>query len=166
MTAPLMSAVTERLVLSGIAVLRFNFRGVGASEGSHGHGRDELADIDAAVAVAESTYRTVDQSIAGWSFGAATALVWQAARGDGRRYAGIAPPLDSERAPALPAAGELVEGNRLLVIGDRDQFTDADDLRRYAETIGARIEILAGSDHFFYFREDRVADIIASFVIA
>jgi uncharacterized protein len=151
MTAPLMVAVTEHLVDAGFAVLRFNFRGVGSSHGSHGHGIDELADIDAAIAAAASTHGDLPQAIAGWSFGAATALVWQARRGDGRPYAGIAPPVDSTRAPALPAP-------------DRDQFTSVDAISSYAATIGGTVEVLAGSDHFFYFREERVADIVTSWM--
>ena len=161
MTAPLMVAITTHLVTAGFAVLRFNFRGVGASGGSHGHGREELADIDAAVAAVESAHPGLPQSIAGWSFGAATALAWQAARGDARPYAGIAPPVDSVRAPALPLPEVLEPARRTFVIGDRDQFTTIADLERYAESIGADVEVIRGSDHFFFFREDRVAAILA-----
>lgn len=161
MAAPLMAAVTERLVAAGFAVLRFNFRGVGASQGTHGHGADELADIDAAVAAAESEHGDLPQRIAGWSFGAATSLSWQAARSDDRPLAAIAPPVDSVRAPALPGRGELRPARRTFVIGDRDQFTPVEDLERYAETIGATVEVIKGSDHFFHFREERVAGILA-----
>jgi alpha/beta superfamily hydrolase len=161
MTAPIMVAITDHLVAAGFAVLRFNFRGVGASAGDHGHGQGELADIDAAVAAAETSHPALPQRIAGWSFGAATALSWQAARGDVRPYAGIAPPVDSVRAPALPVPTELGTARRTFVIGDRDQFTAVDDLERYAEAIGAAVAVIKGSDHFFFFREERVATILA-----
>jgi hypothetical protein len=162
MTAPLMVAVTDHLVAAGFAVLRFNFRGVGASEGTHGHGIAELADIDAAVAAARAEHGDLPQRIAGWSFGAVVALCWQAARGDDRPYAGIAPPVASEHAPPLPAPGDLLAAPRTFVIGDRDQFTAVGDLERYAGTIDASVEVLAGSDHFFHFREDKVAGIAAA----
>ena len=162
MTAPLMSAVTVHLVDAGFAVLRFNFRGAGASEGVHGGGVAELADIDAAVAEAEAEYPRVPQRIAGWSFGAAVALLWQAERGDDRPYAGIAPPVDTDLTPPLPDPGSLEPARRVFVIGDRDQFTAVSALEGYAARIGASVEVVKGSDHFFYFREERVADALAT----
>ena len=38
MSAPLMVGITRHLVAAGLAVLRFNFRGVGSSTGHHGAG--------------------------------------------------------------------------------------------------------------------------------
>ena len=41
MSAPLLVAVTKALAVYGVAVLRFNFRGVGASTGEHDYGDGE-----------------------------------------------------------------------------------------------------------------------------
>ena len=49
MMAPLMIAVTTRLVEHGFSVLRFNFRGTGESTGTHDHGEAEQLDITSAV---------------------------------------------------------------------------------------------------------------------
>jgi alpha/beta superfamily hydrolase len=57
------------------------------------------------------------------------------------------------RGVLLPEPSGLAPADRLFVIGDRDQYTRVDDLRAYAESIDARLEVLPGSDHFFYFRE-------------
>src|SRR5688500_2919200 len=54
MDAPLLIALRDDLVGRGFAVLRFNFRGVGASEGTSGLGEEEVADALGAVAAAES----------------------------------------------------------------------------------------------------------------
>lgn len=162
MAAPLMVGVTRHLVEAGFAVLRFNFRGVAGSGGTHDYGVGELADVQAAVDLASATYPSLPLGIAGWSFGAATALVWQAKTGSSLPYVGIAPPVDSERAPSLPEPEELQTARRTFVLGDRDQFIAVEDLQAYADRIGASLEVLKGSDHFFYFREDRVAAAMAA----
>jgi alpha/beta superfamily hydrolase len=72
----------------------------------------------------------------------------------------------SPRSPALPAAHELEDSHRTFIVGNRDQFVTVDDLAAYALSIGARIEVLDGSDHFFYFREERVAAAVADALTA
>jgi alpha/beta superfamily hydrolase len=161
MTAPLMEAVTRSLVNRGFGVLRFNFRGVGSSDGVHDRGVGEMDDIAAAVEAAREAYPDLALGLAGWSFGAATALRYQARSGSTLPYVGIAPPVTSDRTPVLPDATHLAEANRTFIVGDRDQFVTVDELRAYAGSIGAQVEVLEGSDHFFYFREERVAAAVA-----
>jgi uncharacterized protein len=55
---------------AGIAVLRFNFRGVGASEGEHGHLEGEVEDAHAALAWLRARYPQAGFALAGFSFGA------------------------------------------------------------------------------------------------
>jgi len=49
MDNPVVVRVAEVCGELGLATLRFNFRGVGASTGRHGHGRDEQHDLAAAL---------------------------------------------------------------------------------------------------------------------
>ncbi len=162
MDVPLIRGVAAGLTGSGFAVLRFNFRGVGDSEGSWSGGAAEIEDVAAAVLTAEAAYPSLPHGLAGWSFGAHTALRWQARADDGRPYAGIAPPVSMTGAADLPSPIALPPAARLFVIGDRDQFTTVDALRTYASEAGARLEVVSGSDHFFYLRERRVADLVAA----
>lgn len=166
MGAPFMVAVTRAMVERGIAVLRFNFRGVGASTGTHGGGGPEVADVAAAVAAAAGRSAALPLAVAGWSFGAVTALRWQAATSSTLPYGGVAPPVRSGVTPVLPAPEELAPARRVLVLGDRDQFVPTEELRAYAEAIGAAFELVKGSDHFFFFREERVAEILFSHLFA
>ncbi len=161
MTAPLMQAVTRSLCMRGFAVLRFNFRGVGASSGTHDFGVGEVDDVHAAVVEAQHAYPELPLGLAGWSFGAATALRYQARQQSTAPYVGIAPPVSSPRAPALPLRHELAPAHRTFILGDRDQFVTVAELTEYAADIGGHIEILQGSDHFFFFREERVAAAVA-----
>lgn len=167
MNAPLIKSLAGALADAGIGVLRFNFRGVGRSEGAHGDGTAEVADIDAAVQMARETHPDISLALVGWSFGAVVALRWQAQAGSTMRYAGIAPPVwfPDHRGKLLPEPSELPAAERLIVIGDRDQFTPVDDLREYADSIGARLEVIEGSDHFFFFREEVVAGVLTRFLL-
>ena len=55
---------------AGLIVLRFNFRGVGRSEGEHGHLEGEIEDARAALAWLRARYPELPYALAGFSFGA------------------------------------------------------------------------------------------------
>lgn len=150
MNAPLMIAVARQLVARGHSVLRFNFRGVGASTGKHGFGEGELADITAAVDMAGGS--NLPMSLGGWSFGAATSLRWLADNGSRMPYAGIAPPPEG-----LPDA--LPGGPTTIVLGTRDQVIDGPALEDYARRVGIDL-ILTPGDHFFHGRGARIGDLV------
>ena len=150
MNAPLMIGVTQRLVERGHRVLRFNFRGVGASAGHHGNGADELRDISAAASLAQGS--GLPWSLAGWSFGAATGLNWIAENDSEVPYAGIAPPADW-----LPES--LPAGPKTIVLGIRDQVIDGKALEAYAVRMGIEL-ILTPGDHFFHGRGAKIGDFV------
>ncbi len=162
MNAPLMQALAEELVEREFAVFRFNFRGVGRSTGAHDFGEGEIDDVAAAVGAASQAYPTLPIRVAGWSFGAVTSLHWQARDKSHLPWVGIAPPVNNTRSLPLPPKAELAVAPRAIIIGDRDQFTTVGDTRKYAAAIDANLTILKGSDHFFYFREEKVAGIVAA----
>lgn len=151
MNSPLMIAVAQTLTERGHIVLRFNFRGTGSSEGSHGEGKEELADVTAAVEHA----RTMDLPVglAGWSFGAGVALNWLAETDEEIPFCGIAPPPDR-----LPDS--LPQGPKRIVVGSREQVVDADALVEYAKTNGIDVVITPG-DHFFHGRGKRIGVLVA-----
>lgn len=162
MRVPLLRTVAAALVAAGQAVLRFNFRGVGASAGAWDDGRGEAHDLAAAVEAAHQAYAGLPQGLAGWSFGALMALRHQAAAGSDEALVAIAPPTRSASGLGLPDPASLRPASRLFIVGDRDRFSSAADLRRYAESTGAEISVLAGSDHFFFGREHRVGEAAAA----
>ena len=150
MNAPLMIAVAARLVERGHSVLRFNFRGTGKSSGEHEYGNEETKDVDAAVEHARSLDLPV--GIAGWSFGAWTALRWLADTGAELPYVGIAPPA-RELPDALPA------GPKRIILGTREQVVDSDALIAYAEQQAIDL-VLTPGDHFFHGRGKRIGDLV------
>ena len=133
----------QALTRSGYGTLRFNFRGVGSSAGTHDGGRGETDDFRAALAEAERI-GGLPIVAGGFSFGSAVAL--RAIAGDSRvaAYVGIALPLatssgDGVPAPTVPA---------LFVVGSRDTLAPPDRVRSFAEGRGELVEI-EGADHFF-----------------
>ena len=157
MRAPILVAIAQRAVSAGYRALRFNFRGVGESAGSFGGGIDELVDVAAVVAHAE-TFDEPLAGICGWSFGAATALNWQASSGSGIPYVGIAPPVSGPLTPPLPEPSRLAPAARLFIIGARDQFVAIEDLEEYATSIDASVVVYPSADHFFVFKHENLAE--------
>jgi alpha/beta superfamily hydrolase len=166
MTAPLMIGVTNVLVARDLAVLRFNFRGVGASSGEWDSGVGEIDDVGAAVDAARERYPYLPIGITGWSFGAATSLKWQAKAQAAFAWVGIAPPVHVDDVYRLPDPDTLLPATRQIIIGDRDQFSSVADTEDYAQQIGASVHVFKGSDHFFNFREERVGDLVADALCA
>lgn len=161
MRNPLMRRVKNVLVDHGFSVLRFNFRGVGESEGVHDRGVGEVLDIEAAVTLAQSAYPGLPLGIAGWSFGSVTALRWAAQFSSALPYAGIAPPVGSDLILELPDRRHLAPAPRTFIIGDADQFTTVAAVTEYAGSIGAQVEVVKGSDHFFFVKEGVVGELVA-----
>lgn len=151
MNAPLMIAVTRRLVARGHTVIRFNFRGSGASTGSHDFGEAELGDVTAVAAHARGL--NLPLGIGGWSFGAGVALNWLAEAGEIIPYAGVAP--DAKHLPV-----ELPAGPKRIILGTRDQVVDPEALQRYTIDQGIDL-VLTPGDHFFHGRGDRIGDLVA-----
>ena len=78
----------------GAAVLRFNFRGVGTSEGAFDEGPGEMADYRAALDFLAERYPGVEIWAAGYSFGAWVAMTMGAADDRVSALIGMAPPVD------------------------------------------------------------------------
>ena len=147
---------------SGRAGLRFNFRGVGASTGTHGGGRDEVEDVLAALAwLEERGYE--DLVLMGYSFGSLVGA--QAAGKWPRLQAGvwISPPLSlGELAPWPQGHGPL-----LIMCGQNDQFTSLAGLEAHVQQMGGargRLKLAPGGDHFWMGKESVLIEEVAAFI--
>lgn len=130
----------------GHAVLRFNFRGVGRSEGTHGAGAGEREDARAALDALRRRYSSVPVICGGFSFGAWVGLaVGAQERADGLLGLGLPCRLYS-----LP---ELAETTRptALVQAERDDFCSSPEIRALVThlTQPARLWIVPGTTHLF-----------------
>ena len=149
----------------GAAVVRFDFRGVGESEGTYGGGEAEIADVVGALRAASSVLPGAPITSVGYSFGS-----WVSLRAVLRRA------VDVERlALVAPASrifdffksveGASFEGPKAIALGDRDEFCDVDEGERIAAHLGASFCVVRGADHFFLSGRRRLAEVLAPFVL-
>lgn len=152
---------------SGLAVLRFNFRGVEGSTGSHDGGRGERNDIVAAIDALHDAAPDLPLFVSGWSFGGDTSLTVLDRRI--RAWLPCAPPLRIVPLDEITAAAGIDPRPKVLIVPEHDQFRDPAAARDATSSWTAtEIVPVAGADHFFVGRTDRVAailiDAIAGFV--
>lgn len=166
MNAPLLVALTDRLVEAGLSVARFNFRGLEGSEGTSSDGIAEVADALGAVAAARERWPGLPLGIAGWSFGAGVALR-TIAEEQIDACAVIAPPIEAKPDITAGAPDPATVGGRsrlLVVCGANDEVVSPEACRRWAETAGARYLEMRGANHFFWAKYDDLADALIDFL--
>lgn len=165
MDAPLLLALTDALLSAGRAVVRFNFRGIGESEGSPGDGTSEVADALGAVSFARERFGGLPLSLLGWSFGAAVAVRIAPKVAELGALVAIAPPV-SGRAGYSVGLPEKLQPNFpvLIVAGANDTTTDPEAQRVWAEANGARFAALKGANHFFWAKYDDLAAVVTEFL--
>ena len=156
------STLFTHLVGSGCAVLRFNFRGVGRSEGEHDFGEGEQLDVRAAVdAMASASDSQCPLVLAGWSFGADLALTCDAP--DLAGWFLVAPPLRVLDAGRFKAAQD--PRPKWLAVPERDQFNPPDQAQAaIANWTNAEVHPVGGADHFLVGRTDKLNALIDSFL--
>jgi alpha/beta superfamily hydrolase len=148
---------------AGIAVLRFNFRGVEGSQGTHDGGVNEVLDVEAAVDALATSVPGVPLVIAAWSFGADVSLKVVDPRVSG--WVAIAPPLRIVDPAVMGASTD--PRPKLLIVPEHDQFNAPDRARDVTEGWAAtEIEVINGADHFLVGRTDKVAGLTREFVSA
>jgi len=155
-------AVSRALVVSGFAALRFNFGGVGRSQGRYSGGPEEVEDTRAATNALEGHLPPgAPINLVGYSYGAWVAL--QAGPGNHRvrRVVAIAPPLSLFDWNSLGTIPQPVS----IIAAEHDQFCPAEKLARLASEHGKAVTVqatIAGADHFFWGFEDEVGIACAS----
>lgn len=137
------------LVRIGCAVLRFNFRGVGASAGSFDEGTGELEDFRAAVDEMASRYPGVPIWAAGFSFGAWVALEGGAADSRVSVLIGIAPPVAREGYVFTHVISSVKP--KFFVQGSLDEVCLTKDLRAFYARLEEpkELAVIDGASHLF-----------------
>ncbi len=141
---------------AGLVALRFNFRGVGTSTGSHDEGVGERDDLRETLDWLEAEYPDLPLLVGGFSFGS---------------MVGLSVGADDERVVALLGLGLPVDMDRydysflaeakkpiLVVQGENDEFGAGDTVAALLSELGAHIALvrIPGTDHYFTDRLDEL----------
>ncbi len=157
----------QTFIRRGFSTLRFNFRGVGRSQGSYDRGEGELADAAAAL----DWLQTINPNasafwVAGYSFGAWIGMQLLMRRPEIESFITVAPQANqydfSFLAPC-PSSG-------LIVHGDRDAMVPSEAVAKLAHKLAHQRDIvvdhrtICGANHFFHHRLDELSAIVDTYL--
>jgi alpha/beta superfamily hydrolase len=138
----------------GLAVLRFNFRGTGLSEGKHDGGEGERGDVRAALDFLAAEFPNIPLLVAGFSFGS---------------WVGLRAGCEDDRVTSLIGLGAPVNNTdfsylahcpkpKLFVHGSNDMYGAVDKLKAVVAAVPGenKIVIVEEADHFFVGKLDQV----------
>jgi alpha/beta superfamily hydrolase len=133
--------LADALADMGHPVLRFNYRGVGRSEGEYGGGGGEAADAASAADFLMGETEAGRVMVVAYSFGAWVAMMCRQARGDLDPLVLLSPP------NRMMDFDFDIAGARLFVLaGTRDDYCD---LELLARQFPANVTPIEGADHFY-----------------
>jgi uncharacterized protein len=146
---------------SGFTTLRFNFRGVGQSEGSYDNGIGEQQDIEAAIQfLMNHGIKEID--LAGYSFGS-----WAIALGIKKfkninRVIMVSPPVDVFDYSSAYNSQTI----KLVIAGSEDDIADWHSIEKTLPLLNpdAIFKVIQGADHFYWGRTDEIRKIVMEFL--
>jgi len=145
----------------GYSSLRFNFRGVGESEGDYGNGVGEKEDIQAAIHfLTTEGFKEID--LAGYSFGS-----WAIALGiknfkNINRVIMVSPPVNAFDYSSADGAHEI----KLIIAGSDDNIADWKSIEKALPLFNKEValKVISGADHLYWGKSDNIKKIISDFL--
>ena len=151
----------------GFSTFRFNFRGVGKSEGKFDNGLGELADAAAALDWVQRQNPNTNQCwVSGFSFGAVICMQLLMRRPEITRFISVSPQpnlYDFNFLAPCPASG-------LIVHGKKDEIAPLDDVQKLAQKLQAQKNItveyeeVSGANHFYDNEIPKLKKIIENYI--
>jgi len=142
----------------GTVVLRFNFRGVGRSEGKHDDGAGEIHDARVALDWLRARYPHLPYSMAGFSFGSHVILNLGCALGDAARLIAVGFPTRAGAAAYLSSCTVP----KFFITGTHDQYAPRAEMEELYATVSEpkRMIWIEAGDHFFQGALDRLEEAV------
>ncbi len=160
-------ALYQTFVKRGFSVLRFNFRGVGRSQGQFDSGIGEMSDAAAALDWMQThTPNTSTCWIGGFSFGAWIAMQLMMRRPEIGRFISISPPAedcDFTFLAPCPSSGQVIHG-------EKDEVVPKDSVDKLAAKISSQknitidYDVIPGADHFFSKDMDTLNSLVGNYL--
>jgi len=160
-------ALFHTFVRNGYSALRFNFRGVGRSQGDYDRGEGELSDAAAALDWLQ-TYNpnAANCWVAGYSFGAWIGMQLLMRRPEIGRFISIAPPANlydfSFLAPC-PASG-------LIIHGGSDEAVTYESVRKLSDKLNSQrnitvdLKVIEAANHGFHDGFDEIVPLVETYM--
>lgn len=149
---------------NGFSVLRFNFRGVGKSQGKYDEGVGELTDAATALDWLQAQNPDAPTCwIAGFSFGAWISLQLLMRRPEIEGFVAVSPPAnlyDFSFLSPCPSPG-------LITQGDKDDVVHEDMVSKLAAKLGAQAEyrVIPGADHYYRGQEEEMGNVVNDYIV-
>lgn len=155
--------LSETLTQASLASFKFNFRGVGGSQGEFGQGIGEQEDVEAAISFI-STVKELDSQrigLAGYSAGAGFALPVGFKDARIKALAAVSPPLPMFDFDFLKGCPKP----KLFISGSRDDFMPIDQFLEFCQNLPEpkECETIEGADHFWWGYESHLAAKVTAF---
>jgi alpha/beta superfamily hydrolase len=168
------TTVAKTFAEAGAATFRFNFRGVGASEGKHDEGRGETEDLLEVAAYASRAVGELPLWLSGFSFGGGVALR-ASTRADFAHLVLVAPAFrrltghglgaaPDPNDPSLGEPGRHDATNTIVVHGDKDETTLLADSLAWGAVRDVPVLVVPGADHFFHRKLHVIRDVVGRLV--
>lgn len=151
--------IARALVALGAPTVRFNFRGVGQSDGEYADGLGELEDAIAVADWVSSRWPQTSLWVGGFSFGAMVATRVATER-ETSQLITVAPPVQRMD----PATLRQPECPWLVIQGAEDELVDVDAVVDWINALapGPELIVLEGVDHFFHGRLRELRDTLTA----
>jgi alpha/beta superfamily hydrolase len=161
MSSNVVFGICQALAERDIAALRFNFRGVGKSQGEFGEGIGEQEDVKAALdfALAREDINKERIGLAGYSFGGGVALPIALSDERVKRLALVSPALAEGGWEEL----EKYDKPKFVIVGENDFVMPRERFLKYAGDRPEQYQVIAGADHFWGSYEKEVAEKVSRF---
>lgn len=167
MNSRLVYSLFHAFTRAGFAVLRFNFRGVGKSQGEYSGGEGELADAAAALDWLQTINPNAREVwVGGFSFGAYIAMQLLMRRPEIDRFISLAPPAhmyDFNFLAPCPSSGIIVQGEKdsIVPISSVNRLVDKLNLQK---DITINYQVMKDAGHFFQNEQAEIDAMIDDYI--
>ena len=150
-------------VQNGFSVLRFNFRGVGKSQGKYDEGIGELTDAATALDWLQTQNPDAPTCwVSGFSFGAWISLQLLMRRPEIEGFVAVSPPAnlyDFSFLSPCPAAGIITQGSK-------DDVVQEETVSKLATKLGQQVKysVIPGADHYYRGVEEEMGNVVNDYV--
>lgn len=153
--------MNQAFVANGFATMRFNFRGVGRSQGSFDDGAGELSDAASALDWMQTMHKSHGPIwVAGFSFGAWISMQLLMRRPEITGFVSVAPPanmFDFSFLAPCPCGGLIVQGDKDGIVPEKSVADLVSKLRVQRGKLAIDYRLVPEANHFFKDREEQLA---------